>query len=136
MKRIIIYIVLGLFLTPAIVQAAAPASIMDAVDPASQDEQIRALQNLPPDVYMRGREHIASLINTLFLAYAGVALPLFLLFATNGDQPLWFVVNSEQIAEEIIRTLVGSVGLILAVPIATALAAVYFGRREMRDITT
>ncbi len=73
-----------------------------------------------------GREHIASLVNTLFLAYAGVALPLFLLFAAYKGQPLWFIMNNEIVSEEIIRTLVGSVCLILAVPITTALAAFVF----------
>ncbi len=76
-----------------------------------------------------GREHIASLVNTLALAYAGVSLPLFLIFSVQKNQPLWILLNSEDIAEEIVRTLVGSTALILAVPIATALAAWYFGRR-------
>lgn len=72
-----------------------------------------------------GREHITSLINTLFLAYAGVSMPLFLLFAANGGET-WLILNNEMIAEEIIRTLVGSAGLILAVPITTLLAAYAF----------
>lgn len=72
-----------------------------------------------------GREHIAALVNTLFLAYAGAGLPLFLLFFMYKEQPFWFILNSEIIAEEIVRTLVGSGALILAVPIATALAARY-----------
>ena len=71
-----------------------------------------------------GREHIASLVNTLALAYAGVALPLFLLFSLNATgQPLWVVMNNEALAEEIVRTLIGSCALILAVPISTFLAA-------------
>lgn len=73
-----------------------------------------------------GREHIASLINTLVLAYAGAVLPLFLLFTLLTNQPLWTIINSEFIAEEIVRTLVGSCTLILAVPITTTLAAYYF----------
>ncbi len=73
-----------------------------------------------------GREHIASLVNTLALAYAGASLPLFLLFATNQTQPLWVIGNSEAIADEVVRTLVGSSALILAVPIATILAAYFF----------
>ena len=73
-----------------------------------------------------GKEHIASLINTLFLAYAGASLPLFLLFSLNKTQPLWFIINSEVIAEEIVRTLVGSICLILAVPITTAIAASFY----------
>lgn len=84
------------------------------------------------DLYRRGlsvgKEHIASLVNTLFLAYAGAALPLFLLFEVYKEAPIWFTLNSEIISEEIVRTLVGSVCLILAVPITTALAAAFFAR--------
>lgn len=69
-----------------------------------------------------GREHIASLINTLALAYAGTSLPLLALFAIDAEMPLWVTLNSEFIAEEIVRTLVGSAALLLAVPISTTLA--------------
>jgi uncharacterized membrane protein len=69
-----------------------------------------------------GREHIASLINTLVLTYAGASLPLFILFSVSAQQ-LWITLNSATIAEEIVRTLVGSIALILAVPITTALSA-------------
>lgn len=77
-----------------------------------------------------GKEHIASLINTLVLAYAGASLPLFLLLTMSADQPLWVLLNSEFMAEEIVRTLVGSAALILAVPISTILAAYYFHHSE------
>lgn len=78
-----------------------------------------------------GREHIASLVNTLFLAYAGVALPVILYLAAFQAQfPLWLTLNGEPIAEEIVRTMVGSIGIILAVPITTALAAWAFGRKR------
>ncbi len=70
-----------------------------------------------------GREHIASLINTLALAYVGASLPLLLLFSTDTDSPLWVILNSEAIVEELVRTLVGSATLLLGVPIATWLAA-------------
>lgn len=70
-----------------------------------------------------GRDHIASTVNTLLLAYAGASMPLILLFAAS-DQPLDMVANSELIAVEIIRTLCGSIGLVAAVPITTALGAV------------
>lgn len=73
-----------------------------------------------------GREHIASLINTLALAYAGASLPLLLLFKTNNTWPFWVTLNSEFLAEEIVRTLIGSATLLLAVPIATWLAAYSF----------
>ena len=70
-----------------------------------------------------GRDHIASTVNTLLLAYAGASMPLILLFAVS-DQTLDMVANSELIAVEIVRTLCGSIGLVAAVPITTALAAV------------
>lgn len=70
-----------------------------------------------------GRDHIASTVNTLLLAYAGASMPLILLFAVS-DQPLVMVANSELIAVEIVRTLCGSIGLVAAVPITTTLAAV------------
>ncbi len=69
-----------------------------------------------------GRDHIAATVNTLFLAYAGASLPLLILFATGID-PFSTVVTSEVVAVEVVRTLVGSIGLIAAVPLTTALAA-------------
>ena len=69
-----------------------------------------------------GRDHIASTVNTLVLAYAGASLPLLLLF-TVARRPLDAVLNSEVVAEEIVRTLVGSIGLVASVPVTTALAA-------------
>lgn len=74
-----------------------------------------------------GREHIAALVNTLILAYAGASFPLFMLFALPDHPPLWVVLNSESIIEEILRALVGGTALMLAVPISTALAAAVFG---------
>lgn len=69
-----------------------------------------------------GRDHIASVVNTLVLAYAGAALPLMLLFAI-AQSGVGAVANSELVAEEILRTLVGSIGLVASVPVTTALAA-------------
>ncbi len=69
-----------------------------------------------------GRDHIASTVNTLVLAYAGASLPLLVLF-TQADQGLVDVVNGEAVAVEIVRTLCGSIGLVAAVPFTTALAA-------------
>lgn len=69
-----------------------------------------------------GREHIASLINTLALAYAGSSMPLLLLFHSDAGLPSWVVLNGEFIAEEIVRTLVGSTALLVAVPVSTWLA--------------
>lgn len=83
-----------------------------------------------------GHEHIASLINTLVMAYAGASLPLFLLFSMNQSQPLWAILNSEFVAEEIIRTLIGSLALILAVPIATYLASYFFAKYKAEENET
>ncbi|MFG3364363.1 YibE/F family protein [Streptomyces sp. NPDC090032] len=69
-----------------------------------------------------GRDHIASVVNTLVLAYAGAALPLLLLFSI-AQSSVGTVANSELVAEEIVRTLVGSIGLVASVPLTTALAA-------------
>ncbi|APE22758.1 MULTISPECIES: YibE/F family protein [Streptomyces] len=69
-----------------------------------------------------GRDHIASVVNTLVLAYAGAALPLLLLFSI-AQSSMGTVANSELVAEEIVRTLVGSIGLVASVPVTTALAA-------------
>jgi uncharacterized membrane protein len=89
------------------------------------------------ELYQRGtavgKEHIASLVNTLVLAYTGVALPLVLLLtlqSQNNVVPLWLAVNGEPIAQEIVRTLVGSLALVFAVPITTFLAAYYYGKAK------
>ncbi len=77
-----------------------------------------------------GKEHIASLVNTLVLAYVGASLPLFLLFKIRSESmPSWVLFNSEFIAEEVVRALAGSMALVLAVPISTFLAARFFSRR-------
>ena len=68
-----------------------------------------------------GRDHISSMVNTLVLAYAGASLPLLLIFI-NNPHSFSEIINYEFLAEEIIRTLVGSIGLILAVPITTFIA--------------
>ena len=74
-----------------------------------------------------GKEHITSLINTLALAYVGASFPALLLF-TVYERPWWVVANTEAIAEEVVRTLVGSVALMLAVPVTTWLAVYMFTR--------
>jgi uncharacterized membrane protein len=70
-----------------------------------------------------GRDHIASTVNTLVLAYAGASLPLLILFV-EVQRGLGDVLTGETVATEVVRTLVGSIGLVAAVPITTFLAAV------------
>jgi len=78
-----------------------------------------------------GRDHIASTVYTLVLAYTGAALPLLILF-TLADRAFLDVVTTDVVGEEIVRTLVGSIGLIASVPITTALAAIVVGTQRSR----
>jgi len=80
-----------------------------------------------------GRDHIASMVNTLMLAYFGAALPLFLLL-TASNASLVQALNREFLAQEIIRTLVGSLGLILAVPITSLVASLVAQKHGASDV--
>lgn len=75
-----------------------------------------------------GRDHVASTVNTLALAYAGASMPLLVLFVLS-EQSLGSIVNGEVIATEVVRTLVGSIGLVTAVPLTTWLAVIALGER-------
>lgn len=81
-----------------------------------------------------GREHIGALVNTLAIAYVGASLPLLLLFSNSGHSVL-HLLNREIFATEIIRTLIGSIGLVLAVPITTlfSIAIIFGNRKEWHD---
>ncbi len=76
-----------------------------------------------------GHDHIASAVNTLILVYAGASLPLLLLFI-NNPRPVTEIVNYEFVADEVVRTLVASIGLILAAPITTLFAALAFRQKS------
>lgn len=76
-----------------------------------------------------GRDHVASTVNTLALAYAGASLPLLLVFVSSS-RTFGRVLTSEIVAAEIVRTLVGSIGLVAAVPLTTLLAARLVGGRD------
>ena len=82
-----------------------------------------------------GRDHISSTVNTLFLAYAGASLPLLLLFS-EAEQHLGSVATREVVAVEIVRALVGSIGLVASVPISTALAAKVLASTTPHDPAT
>jgi uncharacterized membrane protein len=125
----------GLLLAGIIIGALGVLDDITTAQTAAIDELHRANQQLDfGELYQRGmsigREHITSLVNTLALAYAGASLPMLLLF-TVYSQPLWVTINSEFVVEEIVRTIVGSLALALAVPITTALAAYWFGRQPV-----
>lgn len=87
------------------------------------------------DVYKRalrvGREHVGALVNTLVLAYAGASLPL-LMYLYMAPSDIGALINSEIIAVEIVRAIVGSIGLILTVPIVTLLAVIYLKGYESK----
>ncbi|HBU27852.1 TPA: hypothetical protein DEB00_01925 [Candidatus Uhrbacteria bacterium] len=97
----------------------------------TQTETVEELKQTDPTLSQKelffkamniGRHHIASVVNTLVLAYAGVALPIFLLFYLREDMSTWRFINEELVAEEMIRTLAGTMALILLVPISTWMA--------------
>jgi len=90
------------------------------------EELMRAGSHLTKkEVYLRalriGKEHIGALVNTLAIAYVGASLPLFLLLEYTNASP-GYILNGEVLATEIVRILIGSSGLVLAVPVTTAIA--------------
>jgi uncharacterized membrane protein len=116
----------GLLLAGIVIGTLGVLDDVTVTQVAAVEELHRAQPEAPgTDVWrgaMRiGRDHIGSTVNTLVLAYAGASLPLLLLF-TQTSQSLTDVLNGEIVAVEIIRTLVGSIGLVASVPITTALA--------------
>jgi uncharacterized membrane protein len=91
------------------------------------------------EVYIKamkiGVSHMSSMINTLFLVYAGASLPLLLLFTINEPpfQTFNHIINNEIIAIEIVRALAGSIGLILSIPIATFLASWFLKKEKIKN---
>lgn len=126
----------GLFLAGVIIGALGVLDdvVIAQISVVAELKQSLNLSNL--EVYRRamkvGVSHLSSMVNTLFLAYAGVALPLFILFTLRSSEiaAQGQIINNESIATEIIRTLVGSIGLIFAVPVSTFLAAKFVKRKK------
>lgn len=118
----------GLILGGIIVGALGVIDDVTVGQASTVFELHRANPALPPSELFRrsmnvGRDHIASTVNTLVLAYAGASLPLLLLFSMGGNR--WdMVISQEMVALEIVRTLVGSLGIVAAVPLTSLLAAV------------
>jgi uncharacterized membrane protein len=79
-----------------------------------------------------GREHIGALVNTLAIAYVGASLPILLLLH-DSTAGIGYVLNSERFATEIIRILIGSIGLVLAVPITTLIASYMLRHNQGRE---
>jgi len=95
------------------------SSTVMALRASNPDQEFAALYRRAIDV---GRDHVSATVNTLVLAYVGSSLPILLIFG-SGELGLIDASNLEVVAKEIVATLVGSIGLIAAVPITTALAA-------------
>src|SRR4030095_16685053 len=80
-----------------------------------------------------GGAHVASVVNTRMLAYAGSALPTLVIFAASAA-PAAYTVSTEEVAIQVISGLVGSLGIIAAVPLTTALGALAVGDRSAHDV--
>ena len=80
-----------------------------------------------------GRDHVSATVNTLVLAYVGASLPVLLIFGAS-DVSVATAVNLEVVAREVVAMLVGSIGLIAAVPITTALAAWLAGAAPAEEL--
>ena len=90
----------------------------------SVEELTRIAPHVPrKTIYQRalriGREHIGALVNTLAIAYVGASLPLLLLFYQTSSASIAQIANTEIFSTEIVRIMIGSIGLVLAVPITT-----------------
>ncbi len=120
--------VLGILDDISITQSAAVRELF-ASSPSSSKREIynRAIRI--------GREHVGALVNTLALAYAGASLPLLMLFYQSA-LPISTILNREIFATEIIRTIVGSIGLILAVPLSTLTAIILYKKGDNENIKT
>lgn len=103
------------------------------------EELFRAGTMTRREVYARGirigREHIGALVNTLAIAYVGASLPLLLLIQSSTYGPL-YAINNEIFATEIIRILIGSIGLVLGVPITTFIASYFLAGLSGKGYTS
>ena len=100
-------------------QALAVGELHEADPSLSTQELFRRGMNV-------GRDHISATTNTLLLAYAGTALPLILILSAQ-QQPAGILISFDALATEVVRTVVGSIGIVAAVPLTMALAAVSAG---------
>jgi uncharacterized membrane protein len=107
------------------------AATIDELKKANPSMTVRNLYQAGMSV---GRDHIASMVNSLALAYVGSSLPLFLLLYLNESKtPLWVTLNSEFMAQEVVRTIAGSTAILLAVPLTTILGAYILSRSHHKS---
>jgi uncharacterized membrane protein len=112
---------LGILDDVTVTQAATVQELYEA-DPRT------GRRNLAARAMNVGRSHIAATVNTLVLAYVGASLPLIVLFAAGGQEPV-LIGSQEIVAVEVVRAIVGSIGIVAAVPLTTAIAVWLIGRR-------
>jgi uncharacterized membrane protein len=98
------------------------ATVTQAALVASLAEHGATGRHLVGSAFDVGRSHIAATVNTLFLAYIGAGLPLIVTILVS-NQPAALILNSEEVATEVVRTVVGSLGILAAVPLTTIVAA-------------
>ncbi|OXM69924.1 YibE/F family protein [Amycolatopsis vastitatis] len=129
----------GLLLAGVVIGALG---VLDDVT-VTQTSAVWELRRANPDLTWRelyssglriGRDHVGSAVNTLVMAYAGAALPV-LLYSSISGVGLGALLGSEDIAQEIIRTLAGSVGIVAAVPVTTVLAALIASREPAESLS-
>lgn len=122
----------GLLLAGLVIGALG---VLDDVT-VTQTWAVWELADVDPDASVRslfvramriGRSHVASTVNTLVLAYVGATLPLMLVFSALS-LPFGIAVSQEVVAQEVVRGLVGGLGIVAAVPVTTAIAALVAGR--------
>jgi uncharacterized membrane protein len=116
----IIFGALGILDDVTVTQAATVSELHDANPRMGRLALARRSMNI-------GRSHIAATVNTLVLAYAGASLPLLVLFAAGRQDPL-LTASMENVAVEVVRALVGSIGIVAAVPLTTAVAVALVDR--------
>lgn len=117
----VIFGALGVLDDVTVTQAATVHELREADPRASRWHLFGRAMNV-------GRSHIAATVNTLVLAYVGASLPLLVLFAAGGQDPL-LIASGEIVAVEVVRALVGSIGIVAAVPLTTLIAVWLLGRR-------
>jgi uncharacterized membrane protein len=117
----IIFGALGILDDVTVTQAAVVAELHDA------NPSLRGLA-LARRALNVGRSHIAATVNTLVLAYVGASLPLLVLFAAGRQDPL-LMASTEVVAVEVVRAIVGSIGIVAAVPLTTAIGVALVDRR-------
>lgn len=125
----------GLLLAGIVIGALG---VLDDVT-VTQTSAVWELRRANPDLNWRelysagqriGRDHVGSAVNTLVMAYAGAALPV-MLYSSLSGVGLGTILGSQDVAEEIVRTLAGSVGIVAAVPVTTVLAALIASRESV-----